>query len=385
MEALMNEVNNTIQSKNMSIRDLAKGIGVGRNSICNGLKNTTEMKFDVFLKLILKVYDDRLVQSEKIKRFIAKCTSNLNIRKVLAYCQCMGDYQLIDYILQLHKGRSELKKYLVLYGLFNKRNLKILTGQKLLDALYENDFSNNAECQVLMNTLYMAAMYDKQNYNAVIPYGDLVEVNLPRIENEFLKETLRMLYNERIIYIHLLRNDIEKCRASCLEIIESNMSIDIVKSTAWCCLGESYIFESVKKAEEYIKKAIDCLQYVDEKQRTQKYFAYKTTLAFLYTEYNFNLDAIDFMYVHKAEKAYYECKFGDKNKGLQMFDELKRDSGLTSFQMYYLSVVNNDILMLRESFEKFEKKGNLFYIKLAKSALIGEGALYNEKSNHFVN
>ncbi|WJE54291.1 AimR family lysis-lysogeny pheromone receptor [Bacillus cereus] len=376
MESLMRETNKRIEFKGMSKRKLAKQIGVSVTTICNGLSCITdEMKFDVFKNLVWYVYENTEERTKKIREFMKLCESNLNIRKSLSYCQVTGEYNIMQFIIQEHKENSEVRKYLNAYGLYNKRNLNKCRGKKLLDEIYLSDISVDPECQVLINTLYMAGMYDEQNYNAMSPYTDIVESNLLKIKNKFIKECLEWQYKERVAYIELLGNEIEKCRKTCNEIIHSESDFSVIKATALCCLGESFVFENKFEAERYIKLAISCLDDANSLKQSQKRASFMTTLAFLYIEFGFNLDQIDFKYISEGELAYYECKYGDKQKGLAIFEKLEVTKGLTAFQMYYLSQVNNDIMMLKKSLESFEKMGNLFYIQLAKKALVGEGVL----------
>lgn len=385
MKALMNEVNNTIQSKNMSVRKIAKAVNVSRTTISNGLDfKTGEMKFDVYEKLIHYVYSNPLEQVKKLQEFMFKCTTSLNLRKALSYCQVAGEYEIMEVLLEklstettdeeLKKLQKDIRKYLNVYSLYNQRNMNKKRGQQLLDEIYETNVSQDSECQVLLNTLLMAAEYDKQRYSAMLSYVQAIETHLVKVDNGYIKNCLEMQHKERIAYTQLHANEIESCRATCQEIIDSEMNFTVVKATAYCCLGESYIFENPLMAETYILKAIQCLEGISSPKGTQKYASFKTTLAFLYIELAFNLDKIDFNFISDGDLAYYECLYGDKKKGYEIFDRLK-GKGLSAFQLYYLSRIENDRMSMRESLELFEKIGNLMYAQLAKRALITEGVL----------
>ncbi|MCP1283982.1 AimR family lysis-lysogeny pheromone receptor [Bacillus mobilis] len=385
MEALMNEVNSTIQSKNISTRKLAKDTGISRTTITNGLSFVTgEMKFDVFEKLIHYVYKNPLEQTGRIKDFILQCKTSLNVRKALSYCQVAGEYDLMDTLIEkfeavtkdeeLLKVQKDVRKYLSVYSLYNHRNMNRKKGQILLEEIYETRVSSDSECQVLLNTLLMAAEYDNQRYSAMASYAEVADVHIGKMDDGYIKDCLRMQHMERIAYTQLHANEIDNCRNTCLAIIDSELNFTVVKATAYCCLGESYIFENPLMAEKYILEAIKCLEGISSPKGTQKYSSFKTTLAFLYIEFGFNLEKIDFACISDGDLAYYECLYGDKKKGYEILGRL-REKGLSAFQMYYLSRIENDTILSRESLEKFEKSGSLLYAQLPKRVLITEGVL----------
>lgn len=370
----MNKLSAIKDNKKISNRRIAKIIGVSRTTIDNGLQGKTEeFKFEVFLKLVQNICDNVSEQRYFIRDFILSCKTPLNIRKVLCYCQAMGEFDLIKQLVRLHEERQEVKKYIIPYKIQNKRNQNEARGQKLLNEIYNNEFSMDSNCQAVLNILYMEAMYDKQNYNAIIPYADRLKVNIEEIDQQYIKECLQMKYKERLAYIYLMKNDIENCRKTCYEILDSPMDISIIKATAWCCLGESYTFECIKTAAKYIKKAISLCEKIQVAQKDQKYLAFKTTLAHLYIANGFCLDEIDFRFISKSELAFYECMYGDKKKGMALYKELlESKEGLSPFQMYSYSKVNNDIMGMKKALELFELTGNVFYSQYVKRELIKE-------------
>lgn len=370
---------------NMSVRKIAKEINVSRTTISNGLDlKTGEMKFDVYEKLVHHVYKDPLKQIKMIRSFIENCSTSMNVRKALSYSQVAGEYKVIESLIKRYneetddedvkKVQNDVRKYLSVYNLYNHRNMDRKRGQALLDIIYETRVSSDSECQVLLNTLLMAAEYDKQRYSAMSSYAEAAEAYIAKMDNGYVKDCLRMQYLERIAYTQLHANEVDNCRVTCQEIINSDLNFTVVKATAYCCLGESYIFENPLMAEKYILKAIQCLEGISSPKGTQKYNSFKTTLAFLYIEFGFNLTNIDFECISDGDLAYYECLYGDKQKGYRIFERLK-EKGLSAFQMYYLSRIENDTMMARKSLEEFEKTGSLIYAQLPKRILITEGVL----------
>lgn len=375
MKKLMNEVLETINSNNLSIRKLATEIDISRTTLWNGLHKNHEMKLEAFIKLMKKMYTNPKEIRMKIKTFIMKCTSDLNIRKALCYCQASGEYDVLHFLVRKHKENDDLKKYIVIYELFNKRNQNEARGRELENMVYDLNVSKDAECKTLIEMLLTICMYDSANYSAMIPHANKTKGLLPKIKNSLVHDYLQMHYYERLAYVELLNGNVEQSRTVCNKILQSDLDLQFIKATALCCLGESYIFTNVLKAEEYILKAIDCLKDVPSFQQTRKYKAFKTTLAFIYIEFGFNLDKIDFLCIEQADVAFYEAKYGDREEAKRILKNIENDNDkLSPFQLYYLSFAypEKNKEYLNKSLEEFAKNGNIFYIKVVQAAMMKE-------------
>ncbi|PGS38520.1 hypothetical protein COC58_20990 [Bacillus cereus] len=375
MKKLMDEVLETINSNNLSIRKLATEIDISRTTLWNGLHTNHEMKLEAFIKLMKKMYTNSKEIRMKIKTFIMKCKSDLNIRKALCYCQASGEYDVLHYLVRKHKENDDLKKYIVIYELFNKRNQNEARGRKLENMIYDLNVSKDAERKTLIEMLLTICMYDSANYSAMIPHANKIKGFLPKIKNSLVHDYLQMHYYERLAYVELLNGNVEQSRAVCNKILQSDLDLQFIKATAMCCLGESYIFTDVLKAEEYILKAIDCLKDVPHFQQTRKYKAFKTTLAFIYIEFGFNLDKIDFSCIEQADVAFYEAKYGDREVAKRILKSIENDNDkLSPFQLYYLSYAypERNKEYLNKSLEEFAKNGNIFYIKVVQATMMEE-------------
>ncbi|PDZ03930.1 hypothetical protein CON03_20685 [Bacillus cereus] len=375
MKKLMSGVLETINVNNLSIRKLATEIDISRTTLWNGLHTNHEMKLEAFIKLMKTMYTHPKEIRMKIKTFIMKCRSNLNIRKALCYCQASGEYDVLHFLVRKHKENDDLKKYIVIYELFNKRNQNEARGRKLENMVYDLNVSKDAECKTLIEMLLTICMYDSANYSAMIPHADKTKGLLPKIKNSLVHDYLQMHYYERLAYVELLNSNVEQSRIVCNKILQSDLDLQFIKATALCCLGESYIFTDVLKAEEYILKAIDCLKDVASFQQTRKYKAFKTTLAFIYIEFGFNLDKIDFSCIEQADVAFYEAKYGDREVAKRILKSIENDNDkLTPFQLYYLSYAypEENKEYLNKSLEEFAKNGNIFYVKVVQATIIRE-------------
>ncbi|PEK69601.1 AimR family lysis-lysogeny pheromone receptor [Bacillus pseudomycoides] len=370
MKDLMDELSQIISAK-YTLRKIAKLSGVGRKSITRGLecKNKYEMKLDSFLKLAQILYENSEIRRQKINIFIRLVRSPLNIRKALCYSHVSGEYETIDLLIENHADNESVNQYLTVYDLFNQRNKNLLKGDQIIEKINESKIPSNPECQALLHLLYMVAMYDEDDSNAVAPFAKEAEKLINEIEQKYIKDCLYMQYNERLAYKYLLNDEINKCRIVCESILNSNMDIPMIKAVATGCLGESYIYENPLLAESHIESALSILEDISVPRKSQKFFAFKTTLAHLYIENNFNLHKIDFNYIHDGELAHYECLYGDREKGLAIYRILEQND-FSAYQLYSYSKVMEDIEGLRKALIAFERSGNLFYARGVKQALM---------------
>lgn len=363
MRKLMKKIDNDIESRNLSLRGISEKIKVDYSAVRNGVKGATaEMKFENFLKLVAELYHNANEKRERITEFVKICRRPLNTKKCLMYCQCAGEFVAADELIikqkesirikkkdkkqaelsQKNTGstkvrklkKSELEMHLELYELYNKRNHNQLKGQDLIDKLYESSYCDDVEYQVLFDTLFMAALYDVPNIHAMKPYAD--------------------------------------------KILDSKLDLPIVKATAYCCIGESYFFQKkeLRLAESYIEKGIRVLEdVVNMPKKMQKYKAFKTTLAHYYIENNMSLHKIDFTNIDITEEAFYECSFGDFDKGLKLYKQVEEEGKWSPFVEYSFAKVTNNRQRMKKALLMFEQCGHIHYANLVKQTLLNEGML----------
>ncbi len=378
MKKLVEEVRDFIDSNNMIRNDLATKIGISNMTLSNGLNGKFEMKFENFLNLLSEVYDSPREIRVKIKKFAMKCTSELNLKKALFYCQAAGEYDALQYLIRKYKNNSNLKKYIDVYELFNLRNRNEARGQELINLINNLTATKDIDCKILKEMLLAVCMYDKGNYSAMLPYTENAKNALPKVKNSFIKQCMEFYFYERQAYVQLLNNNLAESRKIANKVIESNFNALITKATALCCLGESFIFSDssdLLKAEKFILEAIGLLSEVSSAQQTRKYKSFHTTLAFLYIENGFNLNKIDFSKIDKAEIAFYEAKYGDRKIAVKLLNELLEENGsLTGFQWYYYAYARPEkrIEYLNKALLELAKNGNIYYMQAVREALTKE-------------
>lgn len=371
MKELMRKIKQDIDDEGLKIRPLAKKVDVDRSVITDGIVTgkTAEMKLDTFMKIMDVVYENLEERQEVIRSFIKLSQNDLNIRKSLVYCQGTGEYELIDFVIKENRTNEEIRKYLRVYEIFNKRNKNEKKGQPLLDEMKQQNFSTDPECQIMLNTLYAFTMNDIFNIRAMHPYTDNVEQYLLEVTDEFINNWLTMYFDERMAYIHMFDDKLELCRQKCNKILESEIIIPLIRATSMCCRGESYMFEDQLLSEKWISESISYLDKHGVSRKSRKYKAFNTTLNFLYIEFGFNLEKINFDYIDTSELGYHIGLYENKEKGLEMIYNLVKERGSSPFTDYYIARINEDLEGLEKALKRFERVANYHYAKAVRRTI----------------
>ncbi|UYX53325.1 AimR family lysis-lysogeny pheromone receptor [Bacillus thuringiensis] len=370
VKELMKKIKKQAEKMELTFPDIQRKTGVDRVVISDAVTgNTAEMKFDNFLLVASVLFEDMDERKDILNEFISLMKSPLNIRKSLVYYQGIGEFESMDSLIETHKDNDKLKKYLCAYKFFNMRNKNERKGQLLIDELDKKSFSMEAECGVLINMLYSFSMYDIFNIRAMHPYSDKVEKNLDKMEKGFIKSCLEVHYKDRVAYIKLFNDELEECRKKCNEILKSCLEIPVIKATALCCIGESYMIQDQIISEKWILDSIDYLDKHGVSHDSRKYKAFNTTLNYLYIEFGFNLDKINFDYIDKSELGYYIGLYEDKEKGLEMIYNLVKERGSSPFTDYYIARINEDLEGLEKALMRFERVANYHYAKAVQRTI----------------
>ncbi|MGE6618128.1 AimR family lysis-lysogeny pheromone receptor [Bacillus mycoides] len=374
MQHVMTELLSKIESVGLSRRQFAIKMGVSRETLRKGIACSSEMDVELFFKATNFLYDNPEAKRRITRDYFSSCIQPSNTIVGLIYSQVQGEYTLMNKILDKHKRNASLSIYFTIYKLFNKRNKNELRGQELYKKIRETQFSTNPHVQVMVNILYMLALADRPNNNAIIQYIDEVESNLSLLKDGRIKDYLRMFADERIAYMHLWRIELEQSREIFNAIINSEVDVPMIKCTAICGLGEGYQIDCPKTAEALLVQATESLEEINVTQKAQKSIALHTTLAHVRIHNNINIDKVDVALLHPNERATYECLFGDRELGLSIFDELKK-KGFSPFQRISYSICIGDMEGIKQALLDFELAGLSFYGQMYKMVLNREGVV----------
>ncbi|MEK4745877.1 AimR family lysis-lysogeny pheromone receptor [Bacillus sp. FSL R9-9481] len=374
MQRVMNQLLNGMESLGYSRRGFAEKLKVSREKLRRGLTCEYEMDVNVFFSAIDILFEKQNEKRKITREYFSECESISNIEVGLIYCQVQGEYDLMNHLITTHEKKTNLGIFFSIYKLFNKRNNNKLRGKELYNELSGKRFSSNPHCQVMVNILLMLSLADIPNNNAIIQYVDAMEQNLEKLREGIIKDYLRMLADERKAYMYLWRVQLGECRDTCQKIINSCIDTPIIQATAFCCLGESYQFESPTESVECILKAIEKLEEVNVPLKSQKYVAFQSTLAHVRLNNEINISEINLLAIHKNEKANYEYNFGDRKLGLSLFKEMELE-GFSPFQRFTYSKCIGNLEGIKQALLEFELSGLSFYGQLCKNILMSKGEL----------
>ncbi|PGC92188.1 AimR family lysis-lysogeny pheromone receptor [Bacillus toyonensis] len=374
MKKVMDELLEKIESSGFTRRQFAIRIGASRETFRRGINAESEMDVELFFTAINFLYENPEDKRKITAKYFLACNHPAHLEVGLIYCQVQGEYSLMNALIEQHKENSSLSIFFTIYILFNKRNKNELRGQLLYEKIRETRFSSNPHVQVMANILYMLALADKPNNNAIIQYVDEVEANLKLIKKGRIKDYLRMFADERIAFMHLWRIELNECRKIAYRIIDSPIDIPMIKMTGVSCLAESFQVENPIKAEALLVQAGDMLKEIKISQQSQKYIAVQTTLAHVRIYNNINIDKIDVSTLHPTERATFEYRSGNRELALSIFEELK-EAGHTPFSRIAHSMCIQDIDGIKQALLEFELMGLSFYGQMYKMILNKEGVV----------
>ena len=129
------------------------------------------------------------------------------------------------------------------------------------------------------------------------------------------------------------------------------------------------MFEDQLLSEKWILNSINYLDKHGVSRESRKYKAFNTTLNYLYIEFGFNLDKINFDYIDVSELGYYIGLYEDKEKGLEMIYNLVKERGGSPFTDYYIARINEDLEGLEKALMRFERVANYHYAKAVRRTI----------------
>ncbi|MGX5570822.1 AimR family lysis-lysogeny pheromone receptor [Bacillus toyonensis] len=374
MEKVMNELLTKIESAGFSRRQFAIKLEVSRETFRRGISCESEMDVEIFFKATNFLYDNPEKKREITKKYFLACTLPSHLEIGLIYFQVQAEYDSMNKLIEKHRDNSNLSIFFTIYKLFNERNNNELRGQALYEEIRSTRFSANPHVQVMVNILYMLALADKPNNNAIIQYVDEVESNLKLIKKGRIRDYLRIFANERIAFMHLWRIELEECRKIAYRIIDSDIDVPMIRITGISCLAESFQIEDPIKAEALLVQSGEMLKEIKVSQQSQKYLAVQTTLAHVRIYNNINIDKIDVSTLHPTERATFEYRFGDRELAISIFEKLKK-AGHTPFSGIAYSMCINDMEGIKQALLDFELMGLSFYGQMYKMILNREGVV----------
>jgi tetratricopeptide (TPR) repeat protein len=193
-----------------------------------------------------------------------------------------------------------------------------------------------------------------------------IELELEKIENEYIKEMYMIRYNEVMSYIYLrVYNNPDKARECADKILESNAEIAF-KGFAYYIKGYSYMFTSHEKAMGYLNKSVSMYEKLN---RTHDIELLNKDIEFV----NIFWGKCDKENTLTIKNQVFLQVSNNKKVDIVFLEEVKEQE----FKLYFEGCMNKDNKKLMLSLIKFIKKNDLFLANIPRIALIRNG--YDEE------
>lgn len=377
MKVLLRKMKNNLTASGVTNKKLAEELQVQESKLSECLNG--KRKFDFFtLSIILTRHfkHEHRFRRNVLFKYCESIKGNLNIRLALEYAHAMGEFDLLEYLINKAKDSTsnENKEWADAYELLYKRGTEGLHGSDLLKVVEEKKkvFKTN-EMKILLEMLFCYAAYDLGDYRLLQSYACLVK---ERIEEEigndfeFVKKSFITKINEAIYTVYLSLGKVNLTRECCekmfYELQEGDM-FHISQASMLFTLGESYIFENYEKSKFYLVQSIQLLQKYFGKDMRAKRERIEATLDFLKIYWHKELDILTPKDL--SEQAHLEIKKGNNERAVQILDAIYREKGfLSDFQLFYLGLAKKDRGLMEQALVKFASN-NIFYAQLPKKYL----------------
>jgi hypothetical protein len=223
-----------------------------------------------------------------------------------------------------------------------------------------------SELKVYKNMLLCYCFDQISDYTMTKVLSKEIELELEKIENEYIKEMYMIRYNEVMSYIYLrVYNNPDKARGCADKILESNAEIAF-KGFAYYIKGYSYMFTSHEKAMGYLNKSVSMYEKLN---RTHDIELLNKDIEFV----NIFWGKCDKENTLTIKNQVFLQVSNNKKVDIVFLEEVKEQE----FKLYFEGCMNKDNKKLMLSLIKFIKKNDLFLANIPRIALIRNG--YDEE------
>lgn len=219
---------------------------------------------------------------------------------------------------------------------------------------------NSCELATLIKVFQLYNYYDLKNFEMIHSMSSLVNVEIKKIDEGFMKHSLVCRHMLVMQGIHLQLNELKESRICGTKLLEVALT-PTMKVIAYRLLGNSFILRDKDKALNYLKQS---LQIAEEIGHSKNITASQISINFTYCYWgepekvSINIENSSSLGDYQGY-AYYLIQSNKKEEALKILQqiELKIDSDyLKGFDYYYRGLINNN----KSDFEKSN-----IYFKLA--------------------
>ena len=309
------------------------------------LLDTSQVNSNSILSSLNELYRN---DYEKQKYFLQDyyCTylDSMKPNILMEYYLMQGDIEELEDLMQMERerGSKDMQTWITIYQILLKNQKGELSGTDLIDEIFK---VKNTNSESLIFSL-IVHLYGIQETGLFEPFHKVLKVVAPMVElmeNEYLREAYRIRLMEMEAMTYLYMNEIEQCRAKCLEVIKRNelqFYFPIVYANFFHILGQSYMFENFEVAKYWVEQARDALLRLSGNRAADRTQYTVNTIDFLHSFWGIDIHTEP---ADEAEKAHRLIVLGRVNEAVDILDSLKRTRGyLTSYQLFYYGLATND-------------------------------------------
>jgi hypothetical protein len=185
----------------------------------------------------------------------------------------------------------------------------------------------------------------------------LIKNDVENLKPSFFKKSFQLRLNDLLAKSELFVNvNIEEARKYARENINQNICATL-KANSYYLLGRSFTFESCEERIKYTKLAIKYYRLAGDHGFADS--LERQSIPFIKAHYNVSVPKED-----KEGRAYYEAKWGDKEKAKSLLKDIIAEHGENMYRIFYLGIANNDPMLLTKSLAQFLKVGDNFFAQL---------------------
>ncbi|MFC0560682.1 AimR family lysis-lysogeny pheromone receptor [Halalkalibacter alkalisediminis] len=312
---------------------------------------------------------------ENLEEFIAQIDPESYLARVmLEYLVINSKSDLLERLIDKLLGSSseESKEWAEVYQidhLVYKQEMSLIEATKQLT--YKK--VNSCELATLIKVFQLYNYYDLKNFEMRSSLSALVAVEIPKLNDGFMKDSL--LCREKLIMqgIHLHLNEIEQSRRCGKDLLNVALT-PTMKAVAYNLLGNSFLLSNKKMALENFDKSLRIAEQIGHKRISEEVQMSKNFTYCYWNEPNKvklepeNLNRVDELLGY----VYLLIKENKKDEALNVLDQIKlkiENDYVSAFEQYYRGLITNESIYFNKSTKYFELAGNYYFRQLPLNEL----------------
>lgn len=334
-----------------------------------------EIKEISFSKLVL-ISNVLCADNKKLIEWCFEVRRPENIVAALEFLAVNKKNKELEELIDLHEGacNKKLKKWIIVYRLVLEYETNPYNQDYLLEKLLRS-YSDNPGANFLLDILRCNIYYRATSNHAYCCYEmskicDRLEKDIENINVEFLKETYSIrMYDVLAKNFLRVRNNVNEARRYANKNLKQK-TCPLLHANALYTVGTSFLFEDIT----------ECLKIMDEAREIygkHGYHHFVKEIELKTVPFFKAVSGIPFEEGDASEKAHFEARWGDKEKALEMLDEVLKTQRNSTFKEYYKALALNSEALIFQSFNNFIKEGDNFYANIPFSMLRPNSELRN--------